>query len=61
MSIRFFPFNIPISNSMAVSASLAVTTSVAGFPVTAAFAEYAINYIGPTGPAGSITTRVTIL
>jgi hypothetical protein len=61
MSIQFFPFNIALSSSLAISASYAVTTSIAGFPVTAALAEYAINYIGPTGPSGSFATRVTIL
>lgn len=61
MSIQFFPFNIPISNSLSVSASLAITTSLAGFPVTAALAEYVVNFTGPTGPPGSITSNVTIL
>lgn len=61
MSIQFFPFNIPVSNSRAISASFAVTTSLAGFPATASLAEYVVNYTGPTGPAGSTTTTVTIL
>lgn len=61
MSIQFFPFNIPLSSSVAATAGYAVTTSLAGFPVTAAFAEYAVNFIGPTGASGSYATRVTIL
>jgi hypothetical protein len=61
MSINFFPFNIPVSNSRASSASLALSTPAAVFPVSAALAEYVINYTGPTGPAGSTTSNVIIL
>lgn len=53
MSIEIFPFGIPISNSLALSASFALNTNPANFPTTAAFAEYVINYTAPTGPSGS--------
>lgn len=61
MSIQFFPFNIPISNSRALTSSLALSTPTSGLPVSAALAEFVVNFTGPTGPAGSITTNVTIL
>lgn len=61
MSIRFFPFNIPISTSQALNASFAISTSLAGYPTTASLAEYVVNYTGPTGPSGSVAVRVTIL
>lgn len=50
MSIQFFPLGIPFSSSFAGSASFAVTTSIAGFPITASLAEFSVNNIGPTGP-----------
>lgn len=53
MSIQFFPFNIPSSMSMAKNATLAITTSLAGFPTTASLADFVVNYTGPTGPSGS--------
>lgn len=61
MSIQFFPFNLPISNSRAISASLAITTSFAGFPITASLSEYVVNYTGPIGPPGVTASKVTIL
>lgn len=51
MSIQFFPLGVPLSSSFAVSASFTVTTSAAGFPVSAAFAEFSVNNVGPPGPA----------
>lgn len=51
MSIQFFPLGIPLSSSFALSASFAVTTSAAGFPVSAALAEFSVNNPGPTGSA----------
>jgi hypothetical protein len=51
MTIRFFPFGIPVSSSHAVSGSLALSTPAGAFPVSAALAEFAVNNIGPTGPA----------
>lgn len=50
MSITFSPVGIPFSSSFAVSASVATTTSIAGFPVTASLAEYVTTFVGPTGP-----------
>ncbi len=61
MTIQFFPFNLPLSNSRAISASMAVTTSLAGFPVSASLAEFVVNYTGPIGPSGSTTSNVIIL
>ena len=51
MTRRFFPFGIPVSSSHAVSGSLALSTPAGAFPVSAALAEFAVNNIGPTGPA----------
>lgn len=50
MSISFFPLGIPFSSSFSISASVAVTTSLAGFPTTASLAEYVTTFVGPTGP-----------
>jgi hypothetical protein len=50
MSISFSPLGIPVSSSFAISASVGVTTSLAGFPATASLAEYVVNFVGPTGP-----------
>lgn len=58
MSIEFFPFNIPVSTSRAISASLALTTDT--IPVTASFAEFAVNNVGPTGPP-AITVNAIII
>lgn len=54
MSIQFLPLGIPLSSSFAVSASIVLNTSVAGFPTSASYAEYALTPVGPTGKAGTI-------
>jgi hypothetical protein len=47
MAFKFIPFGIPFSSSFAVTASHALTFK--NLPVTAAYAEYAINTSGSTG------------
>ena len=55
----FYPYNIPISNSFAVTASVASSVTAGGFPQTASSAEYITGIYGPTGPVYKTVTATT--
>ena len=57
-TIEIFPYNIDSKNTFAVSASYTVTASSVQATVTASLAGYAINNVGPTGPAGITVTAI---
>jgi hypothetical protein len=58
MTFSFIPAGLPVSNSHAISAKFAVTTSLGGYPTTASLAEYVVNYTGPTGPDGVTVSAI---
>lgn len=60
MSIRFIPFGIPVSSSFAMKSKYTLSVTTAGFPVTAAFAEFSTSSVGPSGSNG-ITVVGTIV
>lgn len=55
MSIRFIPLGIPFSSSYAMTASLALNTPSAGFPVSASIASFSLLPVGPSGSDGAET------
>lgn len=61
MSFAFIPAGLPLTSSYAINALYAVTTSLAGAPVTASFVDYVMNHIGPTGSAYTIVSSSTIV
>lgn len=63
MSIQFIPLGIPLSSSFTMKSKYTLSTLPDGFPVSAAFAEFAINNVGPSGSnavtiTGSLVTKI---
>ena len=53
MTIKFIPLGSPVSSSLSISSSMALTASI--IPTSASLAAHALNLIGPTGD-NAITT-----
>jgi len=50
MTIEFTPGGTYISGSYSIGSRLTMTTSPGGKPITASFAQFASESIGPQGP-----------
>jgi hypothetical protein len=61
MGISFFPLGIPFSSSRSNTATLAITTSLASFPTTAALAQFVSGSTGPVGPDYETVTVLRLI